>query len=152
MTDLIQQLFRRLGEGEFEITSQRDSRYNCVAWAAGDVRRWWWPIDSPFVFWPPKAKREESISSFIDAFGTLGYEPSDSGSHEAGVEKVAIFASSEQVPTHVARQLADGSWTSKLGRLEDIAHIDVNGVGGTDYGEIVAFLRRRRATSDVHHQ
>ena len=91
MVDEIQQLFGRLREGEFEITSQQDSRYNCVAWAAGDTRRWWWPAESPFVFWPATVNREESISSFIDAFGTLGYELADSGRHEAGVEKVAIF-------------------------------------------------------------
>ena len=99
------------------------------------------------MYWPPKVKREESISSFINAFGTLGYELADSSVHEEGIEKVAIFASTDGVPTHVARQLADGSWTSKLGRLEDIAHIDVNGVGGSDYGEVAAFLRRRRTTS-----
>jgi hypothetical protein len=146
MTEAIQQLFPRLREGEFEITSPRDTRYNCVAWAAGDVRRWWWPTESPFAFWPPKVTREESISSFIDAFGTLGYELTGSGHYEEGIEKVAIFASADGVPTHVARQLADGSWTSKLGGLEDIAHIDVNGVGGSDYGDVAAFLRRSRAT------
>lgn len=142
-----QQLFRRLRESEFEITSPEDPRYNCVAWAADDVRRWWWPAESPFAFWPPTVKRDESISSFVDAFGTLGYELADSGAHEAGFEKVAIFASTDRVPTHMARQLADGSWTSKVGRLEDIAHIDVDGVGGSDYGEVAAFLRRRRSTS-----
>jgi hypothetical protein len=147
MTEVIQKLFPRLREGEFEITSQRDARYNCVAWAAGDVRRWWWPAESSFAFWPPKVKREESLSSFIDAFGTLGYEITDSSGHEAGVEKVAIFASADGIPTHVARQLADGSWTSKLGNLEDIAHIDVNGVGGSDYGEVAAILRRRAPAS-----
>jgi hypothetical protein len=147
MTEAIQQLFPRLREGEFQITSQRDTRYNCVAWAAGDMRRWWWPAESPFAFWPPKVKREESISSFIDAFGTLGYELTDSSDHEEEIEKVAIFASADRIPTHVARQLADGSWTSKLGRLEDIAHVEVGSVGGSDYGEVAAFLRRRRTAS-----
>lgn len=147
MTEAIQHLFPRLREGEFQITSQRDARYNCVAWAAGDVRHWWWPTESPFAFWPPKVKREESISSFIDAFKTLGYELTDSGHYEEGIEKVAIFALADRGPTHVARQLADGSWTSKLGGLEDIAHIEVNGVGGSDYGEVAAFLQRSRSTS-----
>jgi len=147
MIETIQQLFPRLREGEFKITSQRDTRYNCVAWAAGDVRRWWWPAESPLAFWPPKVKRGESISSFIDAFGTLGYELTGSGHHEEGIEKVAIFASADRVPTHIARQLADGSWTSKIGCLEDIAHIEVDGVGGSDYGEVAAFLGRHRSTS-----
>ena len=147
MQKFIQQLFHRLREGEFEITSPEDQRYNCVAWAADDVRRWWWPTESPFAFWPSAVRREESISSFIEAFAILGYELADSGGHETGFEKVAIFASADRVPTHMARQLPDGSWTSKLGRLEDIAHVDVNGVGGADYGEVAAFLRRSKPTS-----
>jgi hypothetical protein len=142
-----QQLFPRLREGEFEITSPKDVRYNCVAWAAGDMRRWWWPEEPPFSCWRPMAMREELVSTFIDAVGTLGYELAYSGGHEPGFEKVAIFASTDRVPTHMARQLADGSWTSKLGRLEDIAHVDVNGVGGTEYGEVAAFLRRPRSAS-----
>jgi hypothetical protein len=146
MQKSIQQLFHRLRKGEFEITSPQDQRYNCVAWAADDVRRWWWPAESPFAFWPA-VKREESISSFIEAFEILGYELADSGGHEKGFEKVAIFVSTDQVPSHMARQLPDGSWTSKLGRLEDIAHIDVNAVGGAEYGEVAAFLRRRKPTS-----
>jgi hypothetical protein len=41
----------------------------------------------------------------------------------------------------------NGSWTSKLGTLEDIAHFDVAGVSETDYGRVVAFLQRRKPSS-----
>jgi hypothetical protein len=110
--------------------------------------QWWWPGEPPFSFWPVGVKREETIASVIEAFATLGYEStSSSGNHEPDFDKVVIFASREGIPTHMARQLPDGSWTSKLGQLEDIAHADVTGVGGSDYGEAVAFLRRRKSSS-----
>lgn len=147
MRELLAQLFPRLLTTTFEVTSAADARYNCVAWAAGDTRRWWWPGEPPFSFWPAGVKREETIASFIEAFATLGYEPASTGFKEDGFEKVVIFASSDGVPTHMARQLSDGAWTSKLGRLEDISHVDAAAVGGTDYGEIGAFLRRPETSS-----
>ena len=147
MRELIQQLFPDLGQTGFEVTSPPDGRYNCIAWAANDTRRWWWPSESPFSFWPAGVEREESVPKFIEAFATLGYKVSPSGGHKPSVEKVAIFASRDGMPTHMARQLPDGTWTSKLGRLEDIAHVEVSGVAGDDYGNVVAFLERPRSSS-----
>lgn len=145
MRDLIRRLFPNLRDDQFVITSPRDEGYNCVAWAAGDTRRWWWPGEAPFSFWPGGIPREESIATFIEAFGTLGYEVTASPDHEAEYERVAIFATNDGVPTHMARQLDDGSWTSKLGALEDITHVQVSGVAGSDYGDVVIVLRRARA-------
>lgn len=147
MRELIRQLFPQLRDDTFEITSPRDVHYNCVAWAVGDTKRWWWPGEPPFSFWPPGVVREESIVSFVEAFATLGYEVARSGVHEPDHEKVALFVSSDGIPTHMARQLSDGSWTSKLGRLEDIMHGDASGVAGSDYGQIAVFLRRPKSSS-----
>jgi hypothetical protein len=141
----IQRLFPNLRD-DFEITSPADTRYNCVAWAAADARRWWWPGESPFTFWPAGVPREESVAAFIAAFATLGYSGTTSGEHDEQYEKVAIFATHDGTPTHMARQLPDGRWTSKLGRLEDIAHVNVDGVSDSDYGSTVAFLQRPRAS------
>ena len=148
MQELIRQLFPQLRDDTFEITSPRDLRYNCIAWAAGDTTRWWWPGELPFSFWPRGVRREESIASFVEAFTTLGYEITRSGELEQDHERVALFASNDGVPTHMARQLTDGRWTSKLGKLEDIVHVDVAGVAGSDYGQIVLFLRRPKSLSD----
>ena len=71
--DLLERLFPSLKEAGFDVTSPRDPGYNCVAWAAGDVTRWWWPAESPFAHWPAGVEREESLTSFIEAFATLGY-------------------------------------------------------------------------------
>jgi len=144
--DVLEQLFPALKRVGFTVTSPRDSRYNCVAWAAGDVTRWWWPAESPFTYWPPGVGREESVPNFIQAFATLGYVLGASGDLEPDYEKVAIFASSDGTPTHMARQLGDGSWTSKLGGLEDITHSEVSGLEGADYGNVVVFLKRDRAS------
>ena len=144
MRDRLRQLFP--GLEVFEITSPPDTRYNCIAWAAGDTRRWWWPGEVSFSYWPPGVPREESIATFIDAFVTLGYEPATSGILDPLYDKVAIFASGDGVPTHMARQLDDGSWTSKLGALEDITHADVSGVSGSEYGEVTVFLQRRKSS------
>lgn len=142
MRDVLRQLFPRLADDAFAITSPTDVRYNCVAWAAGDVKRWWWPSEPPFAYWPSGVPREESLAGFIAAFASLGYAVATSGEHERTFEKIAIFASTDGVPTHVARQLANGAWTSKLGGLEDISHVDVGGVAGSDYGEVATFMRR----------
>jgi hypothetical protein len=146
MRELVEQLFPRLRTTTFEITSPRDGHYNCVAWAAGDTRRWWWPSESLFSFWPTD-QREESVASFVATFATLGYQSAESGDHDPDYEKVAIFVSSEGVPTHMARQLPNGSWTGKLGGLEDIVHVEVTALTGADYGHVVAFLQRRRVSS-----
>ena len=98
------------------------------------------------VFWPRGVSREISLPAFLDVFLTLGYEECQDADLEAGYEKVALFAklntSGNLEPTHAAKQLPDGRWTSKLGPLEDIEHDEVEDVSGPSYGEPVQFMRR----------
>jgi len=61
---------------------------------------------------------------------------------EEGFERIAIFAILAQ-PTHAARQLENGRWTSKLGRAVDIEH-ELDALEGTDYGKVTQILKRRR--------
>lgn len=139
--------FPRLREGVYETRSPIDQDYNCIAFAAGDTERWWWPKASFLggAYWPDGAPREETLSAFQAAFGTLGYEPCESGDLEPGHERVAIYAEPSGMPTHAARQLPDGTWVSKLGQAFDIMHLTPEGVGGSAYGEVVAYLRRPAA-------
>ena len=126
------------------VTSPCRNRYNCVAWTAGSNTQWWWPDKR--CFWPQGVPREVTLPTFLAAFATLGYEKCQDNSLEAGYEKVALFAKHDNngilVPTHTARQLCDGRWTSKLGTLEDIEHQEVEDVSGPDYGSPVTFMRR----------
>ncbi len=134
--------FPRLVNDRVRITSPQDHRYNCIAFAAGDVGRFWWPVIYGQAYWPPSVQRTESLASFIEAYSTLGYSLCPDGSLEAGFEKIAIYISAQNTPTHAARQLRDGRWTSKLGTAEDIQHDTVNGVSGQRYGQIGAYMRR----------
>jgi hypothetical protein len=118
------------------ITSPTSWTYNCIAWAAGHTDAWWWPV--PGRFWPPAAPREESLAAFIAALETQGFSPCSSPDLEPGVEKVALYAL-ESVPTHAARQLSSGWWTSKLGPSFDIEHADLDAVAGGVYGSLSSF-------------
>ncbi len=57
-----------------------------------------------------------------------------------------ISDSKDGVPTHAARQMTNGRWTSKLGAWEIIEH-DFDALEGAEYGQIVEILRRRRRRS-----
>ncbi len=138
----IEDCFPDLTQSGYGVTSPATPRYNCIAWAAGDTRKWWWPDPSPFAYWPANIPRENTLQRFVEAFQTLGYEPCDSSELEANVEKIAIFADEDGSPTHAARQLETGAWTSKLGREEDIEHQELAGLEGQDYGHVVQIMRR----------
>ena len=133
-----------LNDCNHQITSPRKNRYNCIAWAAGSDTRWWWP--SGKGFWPYGIPREETLPAFLAAFATLGYEECQDGAVEEGYEKIALYARHNEaldlVPTHAARQLCNGRWTSKLGTQEDIEHLNVEDVNGPAYGSVVRYMRR----------
>jgi hypothetical protein len=82
-----------------------------------------------------------SLDAFIKAFGTLGFIPCDDPYMEQGYEKVALYVDHDGKPTHAARQLPNGRWTSKLGKIEDIEH-ELEGVTGSVYGSVAQILKR----------
>jgi hypothetical protein len=82
------------------------------------------------------------LDAFIAAYTILGYEPCGDGLLEFGYEKVAIYLDGRGKPTHAARQLPSGTWTSKLGEGEDIEHTVPEAVMGDVYGTVGQFLRR----------
>jgi hypothetical protein len=138
----IEELFPRLRGKDYQITSPADVRYNCIAHAAGDSGRRWWSADpAAGYYWPEGVARVETLAAFIAAFALLGYEPCDSEELEASYEKIAIFANPDGTPTHAARQLPGGRWTSKLGLKEDIEH-ELHDVSGEIYGAVVQLMRR----------
>jgi hypothetical protein len=128
----IQKLFPRLGHKQFEITSSPDIRYNCIAWAAEKSNRFWWPVPGVGYFWPDGFPKVVTVQNFENVFATLGYQPCGNNfTLEPGYDKVALYIDpTTSRPTHMARQLPDGTWTSKLGRLEDIAHRTLEGLEG----------------------
>lgn len=133
--------FPRLNANNHRVTSPESADYNCVAWAAGDSHRWW----QPGVCWPGSTEGL-GLESLEAALRSLGYEPCPDGDLENGFEKVAVYSSGAFF-THVARQLASGKWTSKIGQLEDIEHDDPEVLAGGAYGRVESNMRRARAVS-----
>ncbi|HLX64550.1 MAG TPA: hypothetical protein VKX17_24975 [Planctomycetota bacterium] len=123
----------------YRITSPRDPKYNCVAWAAGSSDTWWectkgyyWPVDYP---------TSPSVNALKDAYAALGFVECDNSNLEPGFEKLAIYALNEEY-MHAARQLPNGWWTSKLGPDEDIEHQTLEALLNRDYARIACIMRR----------
>jgi hypothetical protein len=134
--------FPLLKQSSCRITSPATTDYNCIAWAAGEDFRWWWPLLGIY-YWPTGVPYEETIDAFILAFRTLGFNVCSDGVFEADFEKVVIYATAAGTVKHMARQLPDGTWTSKLGSDVDIQHQAPHDVEGPAYGSAVQFLKRR---------
>jgi hypothetical protein len=143
--------FPRLKRNDYFVTSDEDGNYNCIAWAVGITDVPWWPVPegTQGVDWPAGVPREETLEAFIAAYRTRDFHPSDDddASVENGIEKIAVFVDADGSPSHAARQLPSGSWTSKLGDWEDIEHKKLSNLEGQElgepaYGRVAKILKR----------
>ena len=143
---VLENIFPNLKSSEYEITSPQTADYNCIAWAAKDDETWWWPDTNNTAFWPEHLERKETLEVFIQAFEFSGYQVCESPEFEEKYEKVAIFVDPQKTPTHAARQLHSGKWTSKMGQSYDIEH-ELEGVIGSDYGNVGVIMKRVRPSA-----
>ncbi|MBC5829215.1 MAG: hypothetical protein GIW98_03355 [Candidatus Eremiobacteraeota bacterium] len=60
-------------------------------------------------------------------YAAQGFELCDDGTFTPWFDKIALFTK-DGVPTHAARQLRTGQWTSKLGALQDISHAQTSDI------------------------
>lgn len=132
--------FPKLTDHNFSITSPCDPTYNCIAWAAGDQIKWWWP-GSQAAFWPVR-DQSLSIVAFREVFSQLGYVQTTSHDNADRFERIVIYTK-DGIPTHAARQTADGAWTSKLGQAWDIAH-KFDALNDGEYGLPTLIMERSR--------
>lgn len=133
------------------VTSDPTGQYNCIAWAAGEDFRNWWPDEWGVGYWPPGVAREATVAAFVLAYGTRGFRLCFDGSLEVGLEKVALYGAGprgSEEPTHAALQLKDGRWTSKLGPFEDVIHTTTEAAAGPVYGKVICYLSRPRASTN----
>jgi hypothetical protein len=134
-----------------DVTSAETRRYNCIAWAAGNDRRWWWPDDQNIGYWPDGAPREDTVDAFMQTFAMMGYELCLDSSLQPGLEKIAIYgirnADGSTTPTHASIQLSSGRWSSKIGPFEDITHPNADTVNGPVYGRVVCYMARKHRTA-----
>jgi hypothetical protein len=134
--------FPNLKETDYRKTSDATPQYNCLSWAADESHRRWEPDAMAQLYWPSEAPRELTIESFVAAYATRGYEVCESVDAEEGFEKIALYADSDGLPTHAAKQLPNGHWTSKLGDFEDIEHFTLECLNGDLYGTPTLYMRR----------
>lgn len=120
--------------------------YNCIAFALHDTKQIWsyGAIRVRGYYWPPGVKEDDSLKSWMQVYEIHGFRQCDNANLEEGIEKVAIYVKDGE-PQHVARQLAGGTWTSKLGlEEEDIEHNTLEGLEGDKYGKVEIIMRRVR--------
>ena len=135
------QIFPNLATTQFKITSPPSNFYNCIAWAYGRSDIKIWPNAIRGYLWPADIPRTETIEAFVQLFESQGFSICDDSLLVPGHEKIAIFADANKIPQHAAKQLSNGRWSSKLGKLEDIEH-EISGVEESEYGTAVVFMVR----------
>jgi|SRR5579871_5987511 len=121
-------------------TSDPDDNYNCIAWAFGDNTRFWWPVVNPKAHWPIPFAGLTIMQAFEAWFAHDGWTLTTDETFEAAYKKVALYVVNG-VPTHAARLIADGVWTSKLGREMDLSHGRAD-LDGQEYGSISRVYRK----------
>lgn len=163
----LERAFPKLSAAGYEKTSPatgsptKPGSYNCIGWAAGDTwHGFWWP--HPTGYWPRCIKREPTVACFIKTFRLLGYRVCEHSGREFLYHKIALYAIHQSLaprpipesvddfvdwkPTHMARQLWDGTWTSKCGWNEDIKHFTLDALESyrslDAYGSPVLYMRR----------
>jgi hypothetical protein len=122
------------------VTSIATGNYNCIAWALEDTTHFYWTGPKEFFYWPEGISREESVESFIQLFLLHGFVVCPNALKEKGFTKIALFTK-DGVPTHAARQLSNGLWTSKLGILEDVKHT-LSAISGGLYGSVALVFKK----------
>lgn len=135
-------LFPNSKKNPFIITSQASTYYNCIAWACEITDRCMWPDVRGRYTWPKGIPQDITIYAFIKLFESYGYSACDNGRLEESYQKIAIYADNQDVPTHAARQLPNGNWTSKLGDQIDVEH-SLEAMENGFYGNIKLFMRKK---------
>ena len=114
--------------------------------AAEEPRHRW---DPNSYYWPKGVPRDITIEAFIQAYEALGFRVCDGPELEPGFQKIAIYVDQDGDPSHAARQLENGTWTSKIGDHEEIEHINLECLFGPCYGQAVrTYMKRVRQGPD----
>src|SRR5262245_50300787 len=122
--------------GKFEVLAPSTGKagepgaYNCIAHSVKVYSRWVWP--------------GPNVADFDKLYGSNGYRRVKGLDYrfDKRYEKIVLYAkvgpNGKLECTHGSRQLADGSWTSKLGAGPLIRHLSPQSLNGPSYGKPVA--------------
>jgi hypothetical protein len=132
--------FPRLG-AEFEVLAPATVSYNCIGWSVGNQSSWVWPSERGQTAYLQHFDALYQYYGFRRIAG-LDLKP------QRGYDKVLLYAIRRSdgsiQPTHASLQLSDGSWSSKVGSLPLIRHLDPNDLAGPTYGAPwVVYVRPR---------
>lgn len=132
--------FPNLTPANHRVIGPADYEFNCIAWACGNVRRWWQP--GPGFYWPvPSAPDDMTAENLVAALAAVGFVLCPDAVPESGFETIAVYADATGY-THAARLLPTGKWTSKLGEDVLIEHDSPEDVAGGVYGAVFQFMKR----------
>jgi hypothetical protein len=134
--------FPHLGR-EYEVLGPATKRYNCIAWSIGITTRW---------VWPAKPGKAATVGDFDQLYGSRGFRRVRGMNFDLvpGYDKIVLYGKRKgniYEPTHGARQLGDGSWSSKLGQLPLIRHLEPDDLDGSSYGVPIAVYMRPKRTA-----
>lgn len=142
----LQARFPKLGAGNYKRASLATARYNCLAFACGDERKWWEPQPGGRFYWPPNAQRDTSLTTVTRIFTADGYAETNDRNIEAGYLKAAIYVDMQDFDTYSHVAMSDGVvWKSKLGKGQDIEHDSLDLLEGDqkdEYGIVATILRK----------
>jgi len=121
-------------ESSYAVIGHATKDYNCIAWSLGVTTKWVWP--------------GTATDDFDKLDGQYGFRRMTKldFSVQKGVEKIVLYGKKvdgKMTMTHQARQMKDGTWTSKLGEMGLIRHASPDSLDGPDYGYPVAVYYRK---------
>lgn len=133
--------------GQYVRTSDPTIDYNCLAWAVELTDTWIDPTGRCVGYsWPKGIERDWSVPAYKKVLAYYGYvDECPDGSFEDGFVKIAMYVDEDGRPSHFARQVQGGNWTSKLGELIDVVHSSLSCVAGNEphYGQVSHFFKRK---------
>jgi hypothetical protein len=137
------------GGNGYRDTSEETLVYNCLSWALGIT----WTRYEPTprcagYYWFPGVPRKWDEPTLKKVFEIHKFRVTDNYELEPGYEKVVFYVDSAGIPTHFARQLPNGKWTSKMGDLNDIEHDTLEIIINPRYGNPGLVMKREIQKAD----
>jgi hypothetical protein len=130
-------------KGNYTKTSDETILYNCVAYVLGEYDKIYSSYEEEGI-WIDGLEKTHTPKNYADFFKKIkGFEICKNADFDDKYEKIAIYGLEDEF-LHVAIQLQNGKWSSKIGEYEDIEHNSLKAVGGGRYGYPIIFMQRLR--------
>jgi hypothetical protein len=122
-----------LNTSNHHITSDKNILYNCVAWITRIT-------DENIDFSQDEngdLVNDLSAAPYVRYFERFGFRRCIDAALEPDLEKIALFETPNGNFEHVARQLENGHWSSKLGEYEDIEHYNLQSLENINWSKVI---------------